>query len=436
MKKFLLSIAAVAALSLAANATEVTFDFTTSSYGLTPYDADLGNETPYIETPATITQGDVTIELNGETTKDGTGWRMWNDGLREYYKRNPSFTVSVKGTNVRGVEWTVVSGATFALEGTEQNITSWSGDQASVTFVCTATANKAVKTIKVIYGEDFSATPQEVKEFASVTAAVEYLENGGADVLAKVSGVVYSVDKLGNSGGLSYYIADSTAENATTLQVYYGKGLNGDPFQSKNDLLVGAKVTVQGTLTLYKGANGNTPEFADDTIILDYDATGIDAPEVPGAPTDIITVAEAIELVNKGYQGTASVKGIISTIEGYDANYKSISYVIVDKEGDSNSLRIYSGKGLDGADFTSENDLAVGATVVVKGELQDYKGTVEMNYNSVILSYEAAGIEGIEADSNAPAVYYNLQGVKVQNPEKGGLYIIRQGNKSVKTIIR
>lgn len=38
-------------------------------------------------------------------------------------------------------------------------------------------------------------------------------------------------------------------------------------------------------------------------------------------------------------------------------------------------------------------------------------------------------------NSNEPVEYYNLQGVKVTNPDKG-IYIIRQGNKTQKTVIR
>lgn len=50
-----------------------------------------------------------------------------------------------------------------------------------------------------------------------------------------------------------------------------------------------------------------------------------------------------------------------------------------------------------------------------------------------------AGVEGIEIengiDENAPVEYYNLQGIKVENPA-AGLYIKRQGNKVEKVIIR
>jgi len=49
---------------------------------------------------------------------------------------------------------------------------------------------------------------------------------------------------------------------------------------------------------------------------------------------------------------------------------------------------------------------------------------------------EGSGVENIEAiDANAPVEYYNLQGVRVANPENG-LYIVRQGNKAYKQVIR
>lgn len=47
----------------------------------------------------------------------------------------------------------------------------------------------------------------------------------------------------------------------------------------------------------------------------------------------------------------------------------------------------------------------------------------------------ADGIEGVAADdTNAPAVYYNLQGVQVANPENG-MYIKVQGNKVEKVAL-
>lgn len=53
------------------------------------------------------------------------------------------------------------------------------------------------------------------------------------------------------------------------------------------------------------------------------------------------------------------------------------------------------------------------------------------------ISYEkiSTGIATVEADENAPVEYYNLQGVRVANPESG-LYIRRQGSKAVKVLVK
>lgn len=50
-----------------------------------------------------------------------------------------------------------------------------------------------------------------------------------------------------------------------------------------------------------------------------------------------------------------------------------------------------------------------------------------------------AGVEGIAADAvdaNAPVEYFNLQGIRVANPEAGQLLIKRQGNQTSKVVIR
>ncbi len=52
-----------------------------------------------------------------------------------------------------------------------------------------------------------------------------------------------------------------------------------------------------------------------------------------------------------------------------------------------------------------------------------------------ILVSESTGVENVEVEANAPAVYYNLQGVEVANPENG-LYIVKQGNKVSKVLVK
>ncbi|MDE5669313.1 MAG: hypothetical protein K2I24_07240 [Duncaniella sp.] len=60
--------------------------------------------------------------------------------------------------------------------------------------------------------------------------------------------------------------------------------------------------------------------------------------------------------------------------------------------------------------------------------------------NMLVFSYPDNGddqtaITDIDADNDAPAEYYNLQGVRVDNPT-AGIYICRKGDKTSKVVIR
>ena len=50
--------------------------------------------------------------------------------------------------------------------------------------------------------------------------------------------------------------------------------------------------------------------------------------------------------------------------------------------------------------------------------------------------FDLAGVDGVEMDTNAPAKYYNLQGMEVKAPVAGELVIVKQGGKSYKTIAK
>lgn len=53
--------------------------------------------------------------------------------------------------------------------------------------------------------------------------------------------------------------------------------------------------------------------------------------------------------------------------------------------------------------------------------------------NFLMKGDKTVGVAGISADENVAPVYYNLQGVRVENPENG-LYIVVKGNKSTKVV--
>ena len=108
------------------------------------------------------------------------------------------------------------------------------------------------------------------------------------------------------------------------------------------------------------------------------------------------TVQEAVQLIKDGKAPTTEVyvKGVVSKVDYYSEDYHSLSYYLSD-DGKTEDLQVYSGKGLNGADFNSKSDLKVGQTVIVKGVIKsfDKKGTTiyEVDKNSQIVSIEGSG---------------------------------------------
>lgn len=63
-------------------------------------------------------------------------------------------------------------------------------------------------------------------------------------------------------------------------------------------------------------------------------------------------------------------------------------------------------------------------------------GSETMTFN-IVFDYDSTegAVNDINIDNNATAEYYNLQGIRVANPEKG-IYIVRRGNKISKEFVR
>ena len=102
------------------------------------------------------------------------------------------------------------------------------------------------------------------------------------------------------------------------------------------------------------------------------------------------------------------------------------------KKGDlagNGTTFLYSAEAFSATDYNATAAAADGEKIVFSQVSSD--GTTFTLYTN-----DAAGIDDITVDdSNAPVEYFNLQGVKVANPENG-LFIIRQGNTTTKQIIR
>lgn len=101
------------------------------------------------------------------------------------------------------------------------------------------------------------------------------------------------------------------------------------------------------------------------------------------------TTVEAIEIINKTSEAQLTdevvyVKGIVSKIDSYNGQYKSITYWL-----DDNAFQVYGGKGLDNKDFNSKDDIEIGANVIICGKIKKFNKTYEFDKENYLVEYKA-----------------------------------------------
>lgn len=251
----------------------------------------------------------------------------------------------------------------------------------------------------------------------TVTEAVELITSGKApSTEVYVKGIVTSVDYYNSQyKSLSYYISDDG--KTQQLDVYSGKGLNGADFASKSDLKVGQTVIVKGIIKSYTKDGKTTNEIDKNSQIVSIEGDGnSEQPSTEKGQTkdNPYNVQEAVDLITSGKAPSTEVyvKGIISNIDYYNTKYKSLSYYISD-DGKSKALQIYSGKGLNGADFTSKEDLKVGQTVVIKGIIKSFTDKNGNKINEVDKNSQIVSIEGEGSGTTTPETPATGEGVSI-----------------------
>ena len=235
----------------------------------------------------------------------------------------------------------------------------------------------------------------------TVTEAIALIKTGTAPSTAVcVKGKITAVTFFNATySSLSYNIADEGSSDV--IEVYSGKGKDGANFSSKDDLKVGQTVVVKGIVKAFTKNDGTiVNEIDKNSTIISIENTGTTSPDTPttgkGSLSDPYNVAEAIAAIKAGTAPNTQVylTGIISDVAFYNETYKSITYYISD-DGKSKDMQVYSGKGLNGADFASKEDLKVGQKVTILGKIMKF---VDKNNNEIMEVDKTSSIVKIEGE--------------------------------------
>lgn len=298
------------------------------------------------------------ITLSGKVTS-GTNYSYFDGSVVRFYTNNeiiitPSAGVTigkieiVRNTSTSSNTGTInCSGLTASKNNTTTNTNVFTGLTTNpITF--TASAQARFTAIYVYYISDAVPAPS----------------------FSLPSGNIYGTQTLELT---------TTFENGTILYTTD----ETDPTTSETALMYKNPIEISETTTI-KACVKVAEKFSE---VAERKYTFI--PSIANTKEKAYTTAEAIALIdNTSAEQLAAekvyVKGVVSKVDSYNSTYKSITYWL-----DNDAFEVYSGKGLDGADFSAETDIEVGATVIVYGNVKKYKTTYEFDKENYLVSYTA-----------------------------------------------
>lgn len=239
---------------------------------------------------------------------------------------------------------------------------TWTGSASSVTFTVGGTSgHRRIHSVKVTYaGGTTPVVKQDVTMSFSPTSASATV---GEDFTEPTLSITPS--------GLTVTYSSSNTSVATV-----------------NENTGAVTLVAAGETTITASFAGNDSYNSGSAS---YTLTVSAATNTPGTQSNPYTVAQAIAYINTLGTSTSPsevyVSGIVSQVDSYNSNYKSITYWISDDGTTTTQMEVYSGKGLNSADFSSVNDLQQGDVVTVCGNVKMYNSTPEFNYNNYLVAF-------------------------------------------------
>ena len=356
----------------------------------TEFDINLNNSlfgTEYNGTASGITDSDPLVgsQDNVTVTYAGSGNHYVNNSQIRFYPSNKLTFDAPDGYTIEKIVFTADGTWAATISSNVETYTSdtktWTGSASSVVFSGSGSSRCDISKATITLKKDSSiATPTfslaEGNYIGSQNVTIS-CETAGADI---------------------YYTLDGTTPTSSSSH--------------------GTQVTISETATLkaiaIKGDESSKVASATYTIVT-FDHAGTQA--------DPYSVADAIKAVDNGV-GVENVyaTGIVCTASSQLYNSKYLSYFISDDGNSSSSkLEAYNGLGINGANFTSVDDVRVEDVVVIYGNLIKYKSTYEFAANNQLVSLDRpvhpiinASNVTIEHDATSGEIAYT-----VDNPSTG-----------------
>ena len=433
MKKFLLSFFMILAVSSMAFAEKtITEDFTSNP------DAT-GTETGWLPTD------DYVADLTSYTSPTtGLVWKISNVKYSTYGGSYiivkapgevvfPAFDFDVATISIL-TGATISASAKVALYVGETKIEEKSVNEKSTVFTWTIPVKyQKAGTIYTLKSVSKNAQYQNIVITEATTGPAVSFKEKNTSAFASVKGSTHEQEEE----VLSAYLTTDI-----TVSV---EGVDAELFTLSTNTLPkdggSIKVTYNGTT---EGAAEATLKIVSGTVSAEKDLTGFTASHV-GTEEDPLTIADVINM-NSANKINAWVTGVIANgcavnvdsknVNGITSTITNSSIVLCKTaEATPENLPVQLPAGdVRTALNIKDNSSLIGTTVKLYGSLENYYARPGVKDVSDYKSDASTGVEETLADENAPVEYFNLQGVKVANPENG-IFIKRQGSRASKVVL-
>lgn len=221
-----------------------------------------------------------------------------------------------------------------------------------------------------IFVAEQAGTAEDPLTEASAKALIDL----GCTLNAHVNGIVLSQ----NSTNFTVTLTDG-------FQFYKAKDLNNVAFESAY-LGAGDEVTAVGALKKFS----STYELDEGCYLTFYEQTSTPLTPIANDEASAYTVAQALVFAANpttyDLSDVVYVRGKVAIASTALFSNKYLTYSISDDGTTTSVLKVYNGLSIDGAAFTSKDDILVGDVVVVKGNLTQFNTELEFAANNELVS--------------------------------------------------
>lgn len=289
------------------------------------------------------------------------------------------------------------------------------------------------------YNSTLQITPTECVVDQTIVQTPVITPEGGAITVDETITITCTTE-----GASIYYTLDGTNPDATVGTPY------SEPFTISEDCTVKAIAVMEGLTDSEVAEATFTIKTVDaNAQTVTYDFTD-PSTLTPTTDSPVSGSGVGVEVNGTGFtagkitltctQGTASTACRLwnSSDNITLRTYKNSSITILADNASIQSIE-FTGSKASSSYFTADNGTFSGTTWTPTEETSQviFTCTANAQIGTITVAYNVkSGVDPIIAEEiDAPVEYYNLQGVKVANPESG-LYIRVQGNKATKVLIK